>query len=227
MSKGIVNPIDDQRITNPPTNEPLLDYLADELIRSNFDLKKLLRTICLTKTYQRVSEATMANRKDELFFTHYLPKRVPAEALLDAVDAICGTQEKYSGLPLGTRAIQLPDPQVPSDFLDTFGRAPRLTACECERMPEPNLSQTLRMMNGELINRKVSSGDGRVAKMIMAKRSNEAILDEIYLLTFSRVPTTREKSIALGTIAFTSDRKAVFEDLLLTLLNSKEFLFNH
>lgn len=227
FNKGLVNPIDDQRVTNPPTNAELLDTLADTLIQHNYDVKYLLRVICNTQTYQRSSQATLANKDDELFFTHYLPRRLTAEALLDAIDTACGTHEKYPSLPLGTRAIQLPDPNVGSDFLDTFGRPPRLIACECERMPEPNLSQTLRLLNGELINRKVGEGDGRIAGLIKAKKSDDTILKELYLVALGRPPAHREREVALGVLAFTPDRKSVFEDVLLTLLNSKEFLFNH
>jgi hypothetical protein len=227
LGKGIVNPIDDQRVTNPPTNPALLDALADLFVKSNYDLKALLRAICTSQTYQRSSEATPENKQDELFFTHYLPKRLPAETLLDAIDYACGTREKFGGLPQGTRAIQLPDPNVGSEFLDTFGRPPRLVACECERMPEANLSQTLRLMNGELVNRKVGEKGGRLDKLLAAKRSDDIILNELYLTTLDRQPTRRERLQVLGVLAFSKDRKPVFEDVLLTLLNSKEFLFNH
>ena len=110
--------------------------------KSGYNLKHLIKTICATRAYQRSSEALPGNAKDELFFTHYQPKRLPAETLLDAIDFACGTREKYQDLPVGTRAIQLPDPAVSSDFLDVFGRPQRLIACECERQTEANLSQT-------------------------------------------------------------------------------------
>ena len=229
LGKGIVNPIDDQRVTNPPTNPALLEALADDLLHSHYDLKHLLRTICSSQTYQRSSQATLQNKNDDLFFTHYLPRRLPAEVLLDAIDFAGGTREKYPELPSGTRAIQLPDPSVNSDFLDVFGRPQRATACECERAAEPNLSQTLRLMNGELVNRKVGQGDGRIAGLIAAKKSDDTILKELYLVTLGRPPRRAERLSALGALSFASDndRKAIFEDILLTLLNSKEFLFNH
>lgn len=228
FGKGIVNPIDDQRVTNPPTNPDLLDYLADQLIESKFDLKHLLKIICTSRTYQRSAEATVDNRKDELFFTHYYVKRLPAEALLDAIDFACGTREKFNDLPLGTRAIQLPDP-VASDFLDTFGRPQRLIACECERFSEPNLSQTLRLMNSPLLNSKIDDANGRIAKALAQHKPNSALLDELYMVCLGRRPRLQERQIVLGTALFSpaSDRKAVFEDVLLTLLNSKEFLLNH
>ena len=229
FTRGLVNPIDDQRVTNPPTNPELLDALADELIGASFDLKHLLRLLCTTQTYQRSSEGTRQNFKDDTFFTHYLPKRLPAESMLDALDFACGTQEKFNQLPLGTRAIQLPDPQVNSDFLDTFGRPQRLIACECERTAEPNLSQTLKLMNGDKLNNKVTDGNGRLAKMINAKATDDTILNELYIAALGRPPRQEERRLVMATLVFAlpKDRKAVFEDVLVTLLNSKEFLFNH
>lgn len=227
FSRGIVNPIDDERVTNPPSNPELLDALADELVRGGYDLKHLLRVICTSLTYQRSSQATEQNRSDELFFTHYLPKRLPAETLLDAVDFACATRQDYHEVPLGTRAIELPDSQVNSDFLDDFGRPARLIACECERTAEPNLSQTLRLMNGDTINASVSRGDNILGKLIAAHRSDAAVLQELYLRTLGRPPSRRESDVVLGTLAFAQDQRPVFEDVLVTLLNSKEFLFNH
>ncbi|MBC7529077.1 MAG: DUF1549 domain-containing protein [Chthonomonadaceae bacterium] len=225
FGKGIVNPIDDMRVTNPASNPALLDYLADTLIKNNYDVKALLRHICLSQTYQRSSEVTGNNGADEAFFTHYLPKRLPAESLLDAIDSVCGTREKYNDLPLGTHAIQLPDPQVYNEFLDTFGRPIRQNSCECERISEVNLSQTLRMLNGDTVNNKIRDDKGKLNKNLNAKRLPSLILDEMYLSAFGRLPTLREKRIALGVIAFAPEPRQVYEDVLLTLLNSKEFLF--
>jgi hypothetical protein len=227
FGKGIVNPIDDERVTNPPTNPELLDMLADELAHHNYDVKYLQRIICLSQTYQRSSEATPQNKQDELFFTHYLPKRLPAEVLLDTIDFACGTQEKFPELPKGIRAIQLPDSNVGSDFLDVFGRPQRLIACECERVAEPNLSQTLRMMNGDQVNYKVLNGEGRIAQLIKAKKPDDTILNELYMVTLGRPPDREERNAVLSVLVFATDRKAVFQDVLMTLLNSKEFLFNH
>lgn len=227
MGRGIVNPIDDIRTTNPPSNPQLLTALADILVKNDFSLKVLVKAICTTEAYQRSSQATLENRYDENFWTHYTPKRMTAEVLLDAIDSACGTQEKFPDLPLGTRAIQLPDPQVGSEFLDTFGRPLRLIACECERTCEPNLSQTLRMMNGELVNRKVSQYEGRISKMVQEKKSDDTIITDLYLRALGRSPTNHERNIIKGALAFSKDRKPVFEDVLITLINSKEFLFNH
>ncbi len=230
MGRGLVNPIDDLRVTNPPTHPELLDYLAAELTKNDYNLKAILRLIANSSAYQRSSDTTPDNAADDRFYTHYQVRRLPAEVLLDSINIACGTPEKFNDLPLGTRAIQLPDPQVTgegSDFLNTFGRPPRLIACECERMPEPNLSQTLRLMNGDLINRKVGENNGRIAKLVQSKKSDPAILDELYLTTLGHPPQQRERTLILGTLAFGADRRQVFEDVLLTLLNSKEFLFNH
>jgi hypothetical protein len=227
MGRGLVNPIDDLRVTNPPTHPELLDYLAHELVKSKFNLKHVLRLIASSAAYGRSSQATADNAADDRFYTYYAVRRLPAEVLLDSIDFACGTREKFNELPLGTRAIQLPDPQVSSEFLDTFGRPPRLIACECERVPEPNLSQTLRLMNGELVNRKVSEGSGRIAKLIEAKKPDDAILNELYMVTVGRPPKFTERALVMGTLAWEPNRRAVFEDVLLTLLNSKEFLFNH
>ena len=229
FGKGIVNPIDDQRITNPPSNPQLLDALAEDVVKSGYNLKHLIKTICATRAYQRSSEALPGNAKDELFFTHYQPKRLPAETLLDAIDFACGTREKYQDLPVGTRAIQLPDPAVSSDFLDVFGRPQRLIACECERQTEANLSQTLRLMNGELVNRKAGQAGGRLADLIAKGASDQAILNDLYYAALARPPRLSEKRAVFTVLAFTPQegRKAVFEDVLVTLLNSKEFLFNH
>src|SRR5262249_13667515 len=149
MGHGIVEPIDDLRSTNPPSNPELLEALAKELIARGFDQKQLLRTIMNSRVYQLSASATPANRQDEVFFTKYAVKRLPAEVLLDAIDFATGEHEKFARLPKGTRAIALPDPQVNSYFLDTFGRPQRLVSCECERTGEPNISQALDLMNGE------------------------------------------------------------------------------
>ncbi|HEV2473774.1 MAG TPA: DUF1549 domain-containing protein, partial [Chthonomonadales bacterium] len=227
FGKGIVNPIDDERVTNPPSNPELLDFLADQLVKSGFDLKHLLRIICNSETYQRSSRATLQNCRDDTFFTHYLPKRLPAETLLDAIDSACGTREQFPDLPLGTRAIQLPDPAVSSDFLDMFGRPQRLIACECERGSDTNLSQTLRLMNGDLVNRKVAQSGGRVTRDVAKGEPDGAIIDDLYEASLGRPARPRERNIILGLVAFSPHRKHVYEDVLLTLLNSKEFLFNH
>jgi hypothetical protein len=192
MGRGIVDPIDDMRVTNPASNPELLDALAKDLVAHGFDQKHLLRTILNSRVYQLSGNATPDNAQDEAFFTHYAVKRMPAEVLLDAINSATGTTEKFTKLPKGTRAIALPDPGIESYFLDTFGRPPRLISCECERTGAPNISQALHLMNGEFIQAKVASPGGRVAKLLASKKSDEEILTEFYLATLSRPPRPEE-----------------------------------
>ena len=256
MGRGLVEPVDDQRATNPPTNPELLDALAADFARNGYDIKRLIRTICTSRAYGLSADVTPRNRADRQFYTHYFVKRIPAEPLLDAICAATGTVEKFPELPAGFRAIQLPDPQVASTFLDTFGRAPRTSSCECERPAEPNMGQALHLMMGDLIQRKVADPNGRVAKLIAEKKSDPEILEQLYLATLSRPPRADEKARALSQVRATverpallprsprrllpvqiafgrsqeardRDRRAVLEDILWALLNSKEFALNH
>jgi uncharacterized protein DUF1553/uncharacterized protein DUF1549 len=227
MGRGIVEPVDDMRVTNPPTNPELLDALAADFIAHGYDLKALLRTIMTSQVYQLSSQATSANRMDEIAYSHYKVKRLPAEVMLDAVCAVTGVPEKFSNLPKGTRAIQLPDSQVESSFLDTFGRAPRQIACECERSAEPNIAQALDLMNGELVNAKVGSADGRMARLLAGHPLLADVVRELYLLVFARPPRSAELTTALRLVRAAPNPKEGVEDLLWTLLNSREFMFNH
>ncbi len=255
MGRGLVEPIDDQRVTNPPTNPELLDALAKDFVEHGCDVKHVIRTICNSRAYQLSAEPTPANLPDTSFYTHYTVKRLPAEALFDAINIATGTQEKFNELPLGTRAIQLPDPNVSSYFLDTFGRAPRIIACECERTPEPNMSQALHLMMGDMMNRKVQDGNALPAKLVAAKKSNEEIIQTFYYTALGRPPHSDETYRAVSVIkkvadrpgqlppkpwlflkpiklprtqdARDRDRKQTLEDIYWALLNSKEFIFNH
>ena len=228
MGAGLVNPIDDLRETNPPSNPELLDVLAAELVKSGYDIKALLRLILKSRTYGLSALPTPDNRLDSTFFTHYRVKRLSAEQLLDALNAATGTTEKFTQRPMGTRSISLPDTTFKSYFLDTFGRPVRALSCECERGADPNLSQALHLMNGEVINRKVNSPEGRLAALLKGKSLDDAALvRRLYLLAFSRPPEPHEVEVATKLIADAKDRTQGAQDLFWGLLNSKEFVFNH
>jgi hypothetical protein len=228
MGKGLVNPIDDLRETNPASNPELLDALAAEFVKGGFDLKKLLRLILNSRVYQLSALPTPDNRLDTSFFTHYTLKRLTAEQLLDAINLATGTSEKFALQPAGTRAIALPDTNYPSYFLDTFGRPFRAQACECERSSDPNLSQALHLMNGDLVNRKVSDTSGLLHRMLRdPKLTDETLVQTLYVQTFNRPATADELVAAKGLIAAAPSRAIGATDLFWGLLNSKEFLFNH
>jgi hypothetical protein len=229
MGRGLVEPIDDMRNTNPPSNPELLDALAADLAKNKFDTRHLLRTIFQSRAYQLSSRSTPANKADvsNVHHTRATPKRLTAEQLADALDFATGTREKYVGLPLGTRAIQLPDTRVRSFLMDTFGRPARQITCECERTGQPNIAQAMHLLNGDFLSKKIDARDGRIAKMVAAKTKPDAIIDEIYLTTLSRLPRAEERVWAQGWISKAPTPAEGYGDLMSVLLNSREFLFNH
>jgi Protein of unknown function (DUF1553)/Protein of unknown function (DUF1549)/Bacterial Ig-like domain (group 2) len=229
MGRGLVEPLDDMRATNPASNPELLDALAADFAERKFDLKHLLRTIFNSRAWQLSSAVVAGNEADaaNVHFARYTTKRLTAEQLADAVDFATGTREKYQGLPLGTRAIQLPDPRVRSYLMDVFGRPARQIVCECERTAQPNIAQALHLLNGDFLNKKIADGKGRIEEGLKAKRSSKAMIEEIYLVTLSRSPHAEEVSKANDWISSAKDEREGLQDLLWTLLNSREFLFNH
>ncbi len=234
FSRGIVEPEDDMRETNPPSNPELLNKLADQFIASGFDLKDLVRTICRSSVYQLSSLPNDYNLKDKQNFSRYYPKRLTAEVLYDAFHKVTKTTENFSGLPAGTRAIQLPDPSVGPYFLKVFGQPQADTACECERSQEANLAQSLHLLNSNEVQSKISNGAGRGAALAAEKdRPHDERIRELYRWVYSREPDAEELKIALAHIAkHESDPKAMntkvaYEDIIWALINTKEFLFNH
>lgn len=227
MGRGLVEPVDDLRATNPASNEELLNYLASDFAASGFNVRRLIRNIALSETYQRSSIPTPGNARDTKFHSHYAFKRLGAEQLLDAIAAATGVPEKFNGYPSGTRAAQLPDSTVASYFLDLFGRPARNIPCECERTDEPNLGQILHLMNSKGINTRLSSSEGRIARLIAAKVSDTQLIEELYLASVSRHPSKEERQSAMKALATAKDRQKAAEDILWALLNSTEFLFNH
>jgi hypothetical protein len=227
MGRGIVEPVDDMRVTNPPSNPELLDALAADFSTNGFDVKRLLRTITNSAVYQLSSTPTRDNKIDEVFYTKYFVKRMGAETLLDALGAATGVPEKFPNLPASVRATQLPDPSVQSYFLDTFGRPDRQIACECERSAEPTMAQALHLMNSDFVENKLSSASGRTARLAATDRPIGEVVDELYLVTLSRYPTVKERQQAGEIVGKGASKKEGVEDLLWTLLNSREFLFVH
>lgn len=229
FGRGLVDPEDDMRVTNPATNPALLDALAQEFVDSNFDMKQLIRTIANSSTYQLSAEPNAWNRDDKQNFSRYYPKRLNAEVLLDSIDQVTGTQTSFGSIPVGTRAMQLPDNGFSSYFLTVFGRPESSSACECERSSEANLAQSLHLLNSSEIQGKLTNGSGNAAKMAKDKeRGHEAKIRDLYLLAFSREPTSEETQIAKAHIDKHGDKANVaYEDIVWALINTKEFLFNH
>ncbi|HEY3788695.1 MAG TPA: DUF1549 and DUF1553 domain-containing protein, partial [Urbifossiella sp.] len=200
MGRGLVEPLDDMRATNPASNPELLDALAADLVKSKFDVKHLLRTIFRSRAYQLDSAPIAENAADgaNIHFTRYTVKRLTAEQLADAIDFATGTREKYAGLPLGTRAIQLPDSEVNSYLMDTFGRPARQVLCECERTTKPNIAQAMHLLNGDFLNKKIADKAGRIEKLLSTKAPVEKAVEELWLATWSRRPTADERAKAEG-----------------------------
>ncbi len=225
LGRGLVEPVDDMRATNPPTNPAMMEALTDHFINSHFDLKQLVRVIMSSRLYQLQSQPTTENVADNKFYTHFRVKRIAAEALLDAIDTVTASPTKFKGLPQGTRAIELPDGEYPDHFLMTFGKPRRVSVCECERMPDENLGQALHTLNGDIIATKLSSKSGRVTSLVASQKTDPGIIQELYLVTLGREPSEAETKAALQFLPEAASRQEFFEDLLWTLINSKQFLF--
>jgi hypothetical protein len=227
LGRGLVHPIDDLSTTNPPVFPPVLDALAADFVAHKYDLKHLLRTVANSRVYQLASDIDPDIDAEGKYFTRRIPFRLPAEVLLDAVNQAAGTKEAFANLPEGLRAITLPDSNVDSYFLTTFGRPRRTSTCECDRMNRLDLSQVLHLANGEAIHGKVTAAGGRVATLLESHRDDAAVIEELYLATLSRMPTSAERQTAGKFIASVPSRKEAVEDLLWTLLNCSEFVMNH
>lgn len=224
LGRGLVEAEDDLRSTNPPTNAPLLDFLARRLVESDFNLKSIMRLIMNSRTYQLSSEPTSDNREDEQNFSFYYVKRLPAEVLLDAISAATEVSEPYPGRPAGTRAIALWDNRLPSYFLEIFGRPERTSPCECARSSDPTMAQALHLMNAPEVESRIRHPQGRVARLIAAKATEDQLVEELCLAATGHRPTERHKVTARRLFASSSPREAA-EDFLWTLLNSYDFLF--
>ncbi len=237
---GLVEKVDDLRLTNPASNEELLAASAKFLADNHFDLKALMRAILQSATYARSSQPTAENKQDERFYSRYYPKRLKAEVLIDALAQVTAVptqfQIRYGGnakdvhdLPLGKRAMEQIDVDANGYFFKSFGRPARQITCECERSSQPTMVQVLNISNGDTLNQKLEAKDNRIDKLIAAGASDEAILEDLYLSALSRLPTADEKLRLLGTITESAEpnHRLVLEDLYWGVLSSKEFMFNH
>ena len=227
LGVGLVEPVDDIRATNPPTNPALWAALNKEFVSSKFDLKQLIRTVLNSRTYQLASATTANNETDSRFYSHYYARRLPAEVLLDSLSSATGTSEKFDGYPEGVRAIQIPDPHAGSQFLKMFGSSERTTACACERTGDVTLPQLLNLQNGERLLAKVKDGNGALANLLKVQKDDAIVTEELFLRTLSRLPTADEKIAVVGALKGGDPREEVFRDLLWALLNAKDFAFSH
>jgi hypothetical protein len=227
FARGIVDQVDDLRETNPPSNPALLDALAQEFIAHKFDMQHLLRLMVTSRTYQLSSLPTEHNQHDRQNFARYYARRFPAEVTLDAVDQACGVKSQFGNMSAEARAVDLPHENFGSYFLDTFDRPRRVTGCECERSTGATLSQVLLLANSDELENKISQGNSRVDRMFKEKLSTPAMIEELYLAAFARFPTPAEIIAAEAHLAKDGDPRKGIEDVLWSLVNSREFGFNH
>ena len=227
MGKGIVDPVDDFRDSNPSANDALLDALAKDLTAHHYDVKHLIRTIMNSRTYQLSAQTSEFNKDDSKYFSHAVTKLHTAEQLFDALCFVTLVPEKFAGFPLGTRATQLPDGEVNQPFLKTFGQPARELACECERESDSNLAQALQLINGPAVNDRLRNPANRIGKLLAKNMDDRALLGELFLATLSRGPNDVEARAMLDHVSRTTDKRKAWEDVHWALINSKEFLFRH
>ena len=231
MGRGLVDPIDDLRATNPASNEEMLAALTKDFIDHGYDIKRLIRTVMNSGIYQLSSEANATNTNDNVFYSKYIVKRLPAEVILDAMSQVTGSPTSFTGYPAGTRAMQLPDSQVVSQFLASFGRPPRQICDASERSSDPSIPQALHVINGDTLNRKLSAADGYPALLVKLGLSDKRIVEHMYLSAFSRYPSESESESLAALLkksrANKEERKQAVEDMMWATLTGKEFLFNY
>lgn len=238
MGRGLVDPVDDVREANASSNEELFAALIKDFIDHKFDVKHLIRTIMNSGAYQLASEANATNQYDNIYYSKYVVKRLPGEVILDAMSQATGVPTAFPGYPAGTRALQLPDSQVTSQFLTAFGRPNRVICDASERSVDPSIAQALHVINGDTLNKKLSAADGTVALFLKLGLSDSRILEHAFLSAYSRYPSDAERQSALAALAKVRDgkgsaevqkeaRRQALEDMLWALLTSKEFLFNY
>ena len=223
---GIINEVDDVRVSNPPSNSELLEELGKKFTEYNYDFKRLVKDIVLSNSYQLSTQTNSSNESDTKNFSHSSIRRIKAETFLDCISQVTETKNKFPGLPLGARAVQIADGQVSNYFLTTFGRATRESVCSCEVKLDPTLSQSLHLLNGDATTQRITQGN-LIGKLLKEKKTPEEILDEIYIRCLSRMPSADEKTKVLALVNAEKDKKQVLEDAFWAVLNTREYMFNH
>lgn len=222
--RGIIDPVDDLRSTSPPINAPLLDALTRNFVESKFDMRHLMQVIVTLRTYQRSSVPNETNAHDDMNFSRAIPRRLPAEALLDSLVQATAVKENFAGVPAGFTASQLPDGNVTSNFLSLFGKAQRTEACECERDLSTNMLQALHFINGQSILSRVSNPAGRPALLLKEKRTDDQLIEQLYLWSLARRPAATERAVAGKFFESYGDKRAeAAQDFMWGLLNSRDF----
>jgi hypothetical protein len=225
FGRGIIDPVDDIRASNPATNPALLEALTKDVLDHNFDLQQLMRTITNSRAYQASFTTNEWNQNDRDNFSHAIPRRLSAEELMDAVSSAAGARPHFPEVPEDTMAEQLVDPHIGQDgFLDVFGRPPRESSCECERRTDFSLPQALNLVNGKTISDAVADPKGRIAKLVLSGKGDAAIVEDLYLASFSRLPSATESDRGVKYLAG-GPKAGRSQDLLWALLNSKGFLY--
>lgn len=226
MGVGIVHPVDDIRVSNPASNPRLFQVLGDKLTEYRFDVKQLVRDICNSQAYQRTTQTNESNQQDTRNYAFARVRRIPAEMLLDCISQVTDTKDKFRGLPLGARAVQIADGTTSNYFLTAFGRSPRSTVCEAEANTDPSLSQALHLLNGGTTQGKIAQGQ-MVKKWLDAKKSVPEIIDHIFMRCVTRHPTSSELEALGKLVGQAANPQAGLEDAFWVVLNSREFMFNH